>query len=196
MRKRVFRGDDLKIDVRWLRRQGGLTAGFQGELHWKRDDEPFGSLAYTVEDSRVVLSYWARLGNAPREAVTQDIFLTWTPCNYGGRRPWFVCRCRKRVAILYAIGKYFLCRHCYNLVHASVNEGKRTRAYRKMLKIRRRLGCDDNVWETHLVKPKGMPPATFRQLLDKYEAAGEVYFQPLLKGFLRFVRKVGPPLCE
>jgi Transposase DDE domain len=31
--------------------------------------------------------------------------LEWTPCNYGGARPWFLCPmdgCRRRVAVLYA----------------------------------------------------------------------------------------------
>jgi hypothetical protein len=25
------------------------------------------------------------------EQVAQEILLDWTPCNYGGHRPWFIC---------------------------------------------------------------------------------------------------------
>ena len=36
------------------------------------------------------------------EQVTQAIFLDWTPCNYGGHRPWLICMgCGRRVAKIY-----------------------------------------------------------------------------------------------
>jgi hypothetical protein len=82
--------------------------------------------------------------------------------------------------VLYAAGKRFLCRKCYRLIHRSVNEGKRDRAFRKMLKIRSRLGYDDNIMEPMLFKPKGMHYKTFRRLLDEYEAADWIHLQPLI----------------
>jgi hypothetical protein len=52
------------------------------------------------------------------------IRLTSTPCNYGGRRFWFVCPlavdgklCGRRVAVLYLAGKWFGCRSCYELAY-------------------------------------------------------------------------------
>jgi len=57
------------------------------------------------------------------EQVTQEIFLDWTACNYGGLRPWFICMaCRRRVAKIYFGGKNFVCRHCLNLTYRSCQE--------------------------------------------------------------------------
>lgn len=57
------------------------------------------------------------------EEVSQEIFLDWTTCNYGGRRPWFICMaCGRRVAKIYLGGKKFACRHCYNLTYTSCQE--------------------------------------------------------------------------
>jgi hypothetical protein len=47
--------------------------------------------------------------------------LEWTPCNYGGQRPWFlspVRGCSRRVAVLYG-GGIFACRRCHGLNYQS-----------------------------------------------------------------------------
>jgi hypothetical protein len=67
------------------------------------------------------------------EKVQYDypIAFTATRCNFGGVRYWFICPlvidgkpCRRRVAKLYLPpgGKYFGCRHCYNLTYRSCKE--------------------------------------------------------------------------
>ena len=52
------------------------------------------------------------------------VALDWTPCPFGGARPWFRCPlvvggepCGRRVRILYRPwgARYFGCRHCYGL---------------------------------------------------------------------------------
>ncbi len=61
------------------------------------------------------------------------ISLTTTPCNFGGVRYWFICPlsrngvyCGRRVGTLYLAsgGKYFGCRHCYDLSYESRNESR------------------------------------------------------------------------
>jgi len=47
--------------------------------------------------------------------------------------------CDQRVAVLYGPGRYFLCRHCYDLVYESQREDKTHRALRRVQKIRERL---------------------------------------------------------
>jgi hypothetical protein len=57
------------------------------------------------------------------EQVSQEIFLDWTTCNYGGFRPWFVCMaCGRRVAKIYLGAKKFACRHCHDLTYMSCQE--------------------------------------------------------------------------
>src|SRR5829696_5569154 len=68
---------------------------------------------------RVILTYRHRSGPSGEwEDVQEPMPLAWTACNFGGERPWFVCPgagCGRRAAVLYGPGKYFLCRHCYDL---------------------------------------------------------------------------------
>lgn len=52
--------------------------------------------------------------------------LTTTACALGGRRYWFICPlikdnapCNRRVGVIYIGGKYFGCRHCYQLGYRS-----------------------------------------------------------------------------
>jgi hypothetical protein len=54
------------------------------------------------------------------EQLAQEVHFDWTPCNYGGHRPWLICmHCGRRVAVLYLRGKYFACRHCQDLTYQS-----------------------------------------------------------------------------
>jgi len=74
--------------------------------------------------------------------VDYRVELATTPCNFGGVRYWFICplvvngrACQRRVAKLYLPpgGRYFGCRHCYNLTYESCKEhDKRVDALRKL----------------------------------------------------------------
>ena len=60
------------------------------------------------------------IGGGPYDAPW--LALEWTPCNFGGERPWFICPgegCGRRVAILYGPTLPLLCRQCRGLVYAS-----------------------------------------------------------------------------
>jgi len=59
------------------------------------------------------------------------ISLTATPCNFGGVRYWFICPlsvngvyCGRRTGTLYLAsgGRYFGCRHCYNLSYERLKD--------------------------------------------------------------------------
>lgn len=87
--------EHLSLDVRKLNREHGIKPG-----------------------SLITVQYQWR-----GEQMTQAITIDWIPCNYGGRRPWFICgNCGRRVAVLYGAGKYFACRHCYDLTYRSSQE--------------------------------------------------------------------------
>src|SRR5215204_4800846 len=139
---------------------------------WSRSGREVASIRALVYRDYLILSYRHRSGPGSEwEEVMEPVALEWTPCNLGGERPWFVCpgvTCGKRVAVLYGKGKYFLCRHCYDLRYESQREDKMDRALRKAQKIRQRLGGSANMMEPFPERPKGLHHDTYRRLLREY----------------------------
>jgi hypothetical protein len=81
-----------------------------------------------THDDYIRVYYTTTYPDGRKEYSDYKIKLAKTRCNFGGFRYWFVCPlvkdgkyCGRRVAVLYLVGKYFGCRHCYNLTYASRN---------------------------------------------------------------------------
>ena len=154
------------IDIRYLKKKGALAPGIAGEWSWTTTlydgSENVAKIGFRVEEDRVLLSFSRQVDGGDWEDVKQKIYLDQTACNFGGYRDWFLCPdCGERVAILYGVGKYFLCRHCHNLVYESQNENGIDRMFRKVRKIHKRLGASDNPSEPILEKPKHMHQKNF-----------------------------------
>jgi hypothetical protein len=189
--------ESLPLDVRKLHRHGCLRHGtYSSWRWWSGPDTPEaracgasigclvraagGAAAGGEADSDLTATLlYAHRG----EPVRWSVKVLWTPCNYGGRRPWWQCpSCARRVAVLYAAGRYFACRHCYGLCHASQKENAGDRALRAAWKIRRRLGQEEGGhMEPPPDKPKGMHWETYSRLVtrclgyehDSWGAAGK-----------------------
>jgi hypothetical protein len=166
------------IDIRRMKKNNWLNPGTTGSLSWSRRGKKTGSVGYRMEESRMTLHYKYRPRGGEWEQVEQTILFDRTPCNYGGHRTWFLCpHCMKRVAVLYGAGKYFLCRHCHDLVYASQHEDRCARLARKSRKIRRRLNAPESLMELVLFKPKNMHRKTFDLLRYEVYLTDEQYFQ-------------------
>ena len=132
-----------------------LHPGYRGSLAWWWGDREVSSIGLRAEHGRIILKYRHRRGGLGEcEDVEQPIYLTWTPCNLGGKRPWFVCPgvvgrryCGRRVAILYSAGLYFLCRHCYDLTYRSRQDSDWLGPLHKARRIRQRLGGSTSLME-------------------------------------------------
>jgi hypothetical protein len=103
-----------------------------------------------------------------------DVRIVRIPCRFGGARPYFICpgvvngiTCGRRVAKLHGAGRYFLCRHCYRLAHASQRESEWDRTLRRANKIKRRLGGEPGMAAPFPQKPKGMWNRTYERLQDE-----------------------------
>jgi hypothetical protein len=108
------------------------------------------------------------------EDVQETVALSWTACNLGGERPWFICSgagCGRRVAVLYGLGRYFLCRHCCDLSYESQREKSMYRALHKAQNIRERLGGSANMMEPFPEKLRGMHWSTYERLWWEHHEA-------------------------
>lgn len=156
----------LRLDIRTLQRKGYLVPGRSTSLLWTRNGERVGAIDIRAELDRVVLSYNHHRNEGAWQHEEYPVFFDWTPCNYGGQRPWFVCPargCRCRVGMLYG-GGIFACRHCYQLAYESQRETASDRALTRMQNIRMRLGGSANTLEPFPTKPKGMHWGTYERL--------------------------------
>lgn len=167
-----------RIDVNYLNRRGDLTPGRSWWLFWTRNGEPSSNIQGRTEADRVMLMYRFRRNEGEWQHVEQPVQIVRTPCNYGGSRPWFRCPgvvhgrvCGRRVGTLYAAGKYFLCRHCYDLGYQTRQESYADRMVTKAYKLRRRLGGEVRIDDYLPPKPKGMHCKTYNRICMEIQKA-------------------------
>ena len=182
-------GETKSVDIRYLRSNGYLKLGNRIRLTWSVGDEERGHIWITPYENKIVLDYKVRsYGEQEWTTVLEDVFFTWTPCNFGGQRAWLSCPgCNRRVAVIYAGGKRFLCRHCYGISYASQCETDMDRQLRKSQKIRRKLCVGESVLDPVIFKPKGMHQKTFDRLRWKLEYSEQA-------SILALARRIGFPL--
>jgi hypothetical protein len=173
--KKTTTGECHSVDVRYLHREGLLTPGFSFSLRWSRAGRQTGSIGGVAYRGQLTLLYRHRRGpSGDWEGVKETVPLTWTACNFGGERPWFICPgagCGRRVAVLCGPGRYFLCRHCYDLTYQSQRDNKVYRALHRAQKIREQLGGSANFMEPFPEKPKGMHWSTYNRLWWEHHEA-------------------------
>ena len=108
-----------------------------------------------------------------------------SPYHQGGQRHWFTCpRCSKRVALLYAPGRYFACRQCGGLGYRTQKKSLRNRASTAANKLRESLG-----WPVGIAnggEPKGIHWETYWQLKGRHDALVQVTLYDISRklGFL------------
>jgi hypothetical protein len=167
---KVLTSKMTELDVRFLHRQGYLRPRIPLplQLQWGIVKE-IGSGHDRFRVHQFFLNYSFEESDGVSHPVEMSIKLDWTPCYFGGYRPWFLCpRCQRRVAILYG-GKYFYCRICHNLAYPSENEQEAYRILRQANKIRRRIKCEPGALNPMLFKPMGMHQKTFDRLRFKVQ---------------------------
>jgi len=129
--------DSLKqVSVSFLRKHGYFDAGWHsGTITWSRNGKETGNISIQSSignnEQYVKFIYTQTDSNTgEKKDFEYKVLLTTTPCYFGGKRYWFICPCYangaycgKRVGVLYLGGRYFACRHCYNLTYSSRNLG-------------------------------------------------------------------------
>jgi hypothetical protein len=169
----------LCIDVLHWNRLGYLESSRLFSWAWTRDGERVASISVEAGHHSVTLKYRIRSYGEDWSDVEQRVAIAWTPCRFGGARPWFMCSvqsngvyCGRRVTKLYGVGRLFACRHCYRLAYTSQQESARDRGLWKAQKIRIRLG-GSAIMLDFPDKPTGMHWRTYDRLCRVHDAAEE-----------------------
>ncbi|MEX2375394.1 MAG: hypothetical protein WD942_07375 [Dehalococcoidia bacterium] len=106
-----------------------------------------------------------------RTTVASSVPVVWTPCRFGGERPWFQCpECRRTVMHVYVtLRDYLACRACAGLTYASQQEGITDRRMRRARKLRRRVGGNGDLIHSFPAKP----PRMHHRRYERLRAQGE-----------------------
>lgn len=117
--------------IKWTYGMSGneSSIGFDVVTNWQ-DTKNFTNeelKEYTEKENYIRLHYThISRGTDEKESMDCRLELATTPCNYGGKRYWFICpltkngeRCGRRVGVLFSIGKWFGCRHCGEIAYAA-----------------------------------------------------------------------------
>lgn len=149
-----------------------LVPGNEFTCTWSRRGEQIAAIRiYVKATDNVLLSYRHRDAEYNWTDHNYCVQVIWSSCNYGGKRPWFICHglgCTRRVAVLYG-GAIFACRHCYRLAYKSQSENSSNRATRRADKIRERLDWEPGILNGEGLKPKGMHWSTFERLFNQHQ---------------------------
>ena len=158
------------LDIRKIQRAGLLVPGQSFGWQWTRGGEKIASINMRTDfDSplcKVTLDYRTRPHGGEWKDMNYPVYVSWTGCNYGGQRVWWLCSargCGRRVAVLYG-GSVYACRHCHKLAYRTQREQAHDRASSKADKLRERLGWDAGILNGNGGKPKGMHWRTFDSL--------------------------------
>ena len=149
---------------------------FQRAQMWGREDDDNSLFEWTGDDAGTYLEI--KFTRDGREH-TQRIFLTFTRCNYGGRRNWFLCPlCERRVGKVYLpctmhyAGdervSMFACRYCYNLTYLQRQDRSPYWCYLyRADKIGERWFGE--ITDDFIYKRKGQYWRTFNKRFDQYQ---------------------------
>lgn len=176
---RPVESDTMDLDVNRVLRSGGLALGSNRRWTWRwshgrkcsinvwgRGANAGVTLAYTVKSNH---------GDPPYD-IREDVAVEWTPCRFGGERPWWLCPgCARRVMKLYGWGGQFRCRNCHRLAYRTQREKPIDRVQTRANKIRKRLGGQPGV-EMMPSKPKGMHWKTYHRYFDELRAADDAFY--------------------
>jgi hypothetical protein len=162
-KKSVINSLSQPLDVRMLQREKGLEPGMSYQIHWFKNSLKFATADVSIKENILVLSQM--IGN---DLYRQSVAIAWTPCHYGGQRPWFLCPfCNNRLAILY-LGMVLACRKCQQLAYKSQRESHIERCFNRALNIRERLKWPPGISTRGCTKPKGMHQTTYWRLHEEY----------------------------
>jgi hypothetical protein len=160
-----------KIDVNALHRKGCFAdSRREFPITWSIEGKVMEVVIASSDRWGMEFEYHCDNTNEP---VRVTIPITWTECALGGSRPWFRCRCGRRVGILFERHERYVCRTCRRVIYKAQQVSRKRREHTSFtgFRIRERLGGRPDLRDPFPTKPKGMHWRTFSQLKKRADAA-------------------------
>lgn len=159
----------LNLDMRDFAKQVGLTDRSFGSWGWTSGRGHKSSIGYEVKPGHGIRLFYT---HAKTEKLDYLVRTTATPCNYGGKRYWWLCpSCGRRCRVLYG-GKHFVCRKCNSHAYYETQKSKDllNRIDSELTTIRRKLKAKKTLAVTSALpdRPKGMHWRTYLRLSQRY----------------------------
>ncbi|MBV5341772.1 MAG: hypothetical protein J0665_19835 [Deltaproteobacteria bacterium] len=144
--------DQDKIDLRIVRKDGGLAPGSFGKT---------GEIWFGIGGDAITLSYW----NGTR-GLGQTVAIKRIPCHLGGSRVSFVCPiCARQVMVLYVGENDFRCKACAGVQYLTQTKHRPARLLLKAERIRSKLqASEDDPTCKRVARPLRMKHETFERL--------------------------------
>lgn len=171
---KISTADLLCVRLAEFKKSKCFTSGQSYSWQWSRNGERVASIGFTITDSFIRFMYSIKGGENNLLHVNKIIPLTFTSCNFGGQRKWFLCDCGRKVATMYISGQKIACRHCFNAVYPCQREDAIDRKWRKIYKLEARLNKSENdhvFWLDDRYKPKGMHWRTYKRIRNEWRTA-------------------------
>jgi hypothetical protein len=99
------------LDVMKVARAGYLSGSSVGGWQWTSGGDRTATIGIVGGGDAITVTYHIKSGGEDWQTVEQRVPIRWTPCRFGGERPWFVCAvrasgvyCGRQVAKLYCAG--------------------------------------------------------------------------------------------
>lgn len=180
-RKRPTVDDYPCLDIRQLQRAGCLVPGHSHRTELIHETHTESLTTKTTLENTLVITY--HYGNNNANNVTFKFRFEQTPCNYGGKRSFFLCpHCGRRICLIYCIDKWG-CRHCHNLTYPCQGEKAEDRYDRQANKIREMLGWKKGILNPTGNKQKGMHEDRFNRLALKHDRYASKVLDSMCKTF-------------
>ncbi len=157
----------LVLDINALNRQSLLVPGRVFAVTWRVNGELAAGVDVDVQARELEISYAIRHRDRTNASawIRYPVPTSWTPCRFGGQRPWLHCPgCNRRVVKLYLVDCYFRCRGCGHLTYQSQRQDNANRALQKANRIREQLGGQRGPLNRFPMRPARMRAATYARL--------------------------------
>jgi hypothetical protein len=181
-----------------LARTGILASTELAYWQWTYRDGTCAIIEIGGGRDQIVLTYRYKSYGRDWETVEQCVPIRWTPCRFGGQRPWFICAvhangtyCGRNVAKLYGGGRLFACRHCYRLGYAVQRIDSPGQAHHNLERLHRKLDARYEQPDMPTPpKPKWMRWNTYNRIAHQIEVGQERLDDVFLAGAQRLLARV------